>query len=64
LSRKQLDAGERARKDMTDIKLRKPVAELALNCINDFKVRWFQIQTLTFNVNSDVFCYDVLSESI
>jgi len=62
--RKQFDAGERTRKDlMRDIKLRKLVAEFALNSINDFKVRWFQIQTLTFIVNSDVFCYDDLSES-
>jgi len=64
LSRKQFDAGEKARKDlMRDIKLRKPVAELAPNSINDLKVRCFQIQTLTSTVNSDVFCYDVLSES-
>jgi len=64
LSRKQFDAGERARKGlMRDIKLRKSVAEFALNSINDFKVRWFQIQTLTFIVNSDVFCYVDLSES-
>ena len=48
---------------MRDIKLQKLVAEFALNSINDFKVRWFQIQTLTFIVNSDVFCYDDLSES-
>jgi len=34
------------------------VAEFALNSINDFKVRCFQIQTLTFIVNSDVFCYE------
>jgi len=64
LSRKQFDVGVRARKDlMRDIKLQKLVAELALNSINDFKVRCFQIQTLTFIVNSDVFCYDILSES-
>ena len=47
-TRKQFDAGERARKGlMWDIKLRKPVAAFALplNSINDFKVRWFQIQT-------------------
>ena len=44
LSRKQFDAGKRARKDlMRDIKFQKPVAEFALNSINDFKVRCFQI---------------------
>ena len=45
------------------IKLRKAVTEFALNSINDFKVRRFQIQTLTFIVNSDVACCYVLPES-
>jgi len=49
--------------DERHVKLRKPVAEFALNNINDFKVRCYQIQTLTFIVNSDVFFQDVLSES-
>jgi len=39
------------------------MAEFTLNSTNDIKVRWFKIQTLTFIVNSDVFCYDVLSAS-
>ena len=43
---------------MRHTKLRKPLAEFALNSINDFKVRCFQIQTLTFIVNSDVFYYE------
>jgi len=59
LSRKQFDAGKRARKDLKrDIKFQKPVADFALNSINDFKLRCFQIETLTFIVNSDVFCYE------
>jgi len=39
------------------------MAEFTLNSTNDIKVRWFKIQTLTFIVNSNVFCYDVLSAS-
>ena len=34
------------------------MAEFALNSINDFKIRYFQIQTHTFIVNSDVFRYE------
>ena len=59
LSRKQFDAGKRASKDlMRGIKFQNLVAKFALNSINDFKVRCFQIQTFTFIVNSDVFCYE------
>ena len=69
LSRKQVNAGIlllwkiTQRFDERHTELRKTVAGFALNNINDFKVRYFQSQTLTFTVNSDVFCYDVLSES-
>jgi len=60
LPRNQFDAGERTRKDFDErhIKLRKLVTEFALNSINDFKVRYLQMQTLTFTVNSDVLCYE------
>jgi len=40
---------------MRDIKFQKPVAEFAVISISDFKVRCFQIQTLTFIVNYFVF---------
>ena len=58
LSSKQFDAGKRARKDLMRDIFQKPVAEFAPDSINDFKVRCFQIQTPTFIVNSDVFCYE------
>jgi len=44
--------------DERHTKLRKPVAEFALNSINDFRVRCFQIQIIILIVNSDVFYYE------
>jgi len=44
--------------DERHVNFQKPVAEFTLNSINDFQVRCFQIQTLTFIVNSYVFCYE------
>jgi len=44
--------------DERHINFQIPVAEFALNNINDFKLRCFQIQTLTFIVNSEVFGYE------